>query len=411
VSWDIVIVGAGPAGLATAIAFGSRAFRVLVCERGELPKDKACGEGLMPSGLRHLRALGIAPESLPDTESWPFVGIRYISANGRLAQASFSEGPGLGIRRARLSAALLERAAALKTVQIRERAQVELRGQDESAVELAVDGEAMRSKIVVGADGLHSTVRRWAGLQTEGRRFRRYGIRQHFAVEPWSDHVEVHWSRGIEAYVTPVGRRQVGLALLWDASRVRPAHGGVHAFAELLQRFPILEARLENQPTLSHPRAAGPLEQRVHRAASGRVALVGDAAGYVDALTGEGLSLALSQARLLADTLASTRELERAATAALKAYARRVAHGARAYRYITRSVLWLGEHPRLLEYAISTLARDPKLFQALLSANMGTLPLSRILARQPSTVGETNGSSRNARMRAAISRAASIVGS
>ena len=160
----------------------------------------------------------------------------------------------------------------------------------------------------MGADGLHSSVRRLAGLDlppaststaaASGRQ--RFGLRRHFAVEPWTDLVEVHWADDLEAYVTPVDDDLVGVALL--TSRREP-------FDVQLKEFPALAERLETARAAGdEPGAtmgAGPLRQRSRARVSGRVLLVGDAAGYVDALTGEGIAVGLASARAAVAAIAA----------------------------------------------------------------------------------------------------------
>ena len=154
-----------------------------------------------------------------------------------------------------------------------------------------VDGEP--ASYLVAADGLHSPIRRRLGLDLPPGRHRRFGLRSHVATAPWTSYVEVHWARGSEAYVTPVGDDLVGVAILTDDSR---------PFAELLAEHPLLVQRLAGVPT-QRVRGAGPLRQRSRRRTEGRVLLVGDAAGYVDALTGEGIALGLAQARAAVEAI------------------------------------------------------------------------------------------------------------
>ncbi|MGB3910554.1 MAG: monooxygenase, partial [Pseudolysinimonas sp.] len=117
---------------------------------------------------------------------------------------------------------------------------------------------------------------------------RRFGQRRHYALPPWSEFVEVLWTPAGEFYVTPIGDRVVGVALL--------ARRGEH-FDEALGAAPGLAARLRGVEAASELRGAGPLRQRTRARVAGRVLLVGDAAGYVDALTGEGLRIGFAQAR------------------------------------------------------------------------------------------------------------------
>ena len=271
---DLVVVGGGPVGLATALYAARAGLDVVVHEPRPAPVDKACGEGLMPGAVGDLEALGIA---LPGR---PLAGIRYVEGS-RSVDAPFRSGPGRGVRRTALHAALSE-AVALAGIPVEQRT-VRTLSQDDRGV--LVDGE--RARYVLAADGLHSSVRRIVGLETPRRGRRRFGLRRHLAISPWTPFVEVHWSPRAEAYVTPVADDCVGVALLVDG-------GG--EFEDLLAGFPGLGERLAGAPA-SRVLGAGPLRQRSRRRVAGRVLLVGDASGYVDALTGEGIALGLAQAR------------------------------------------------------------------------------------------------------------------
>jgi flavin-dependent dehydrogenase len=266
---DLLIVGGGPGGLATALHARRQGLSVIVAEPRVTPIDKACAEGLMPGGLAELTSLGIDPPGLP------FRGIAYLSEHRR-AEARFCGRPGRGVRRTTLHAALAARAKEQDIEWISTR--VTRVDQDANGVMAA----GVRAKWLVAADGLHSAVRRAVGINAVAGKPRRYGVRWHYQVPAWSEFVEVHWSPWGEAYVTPVEPDLVGVAIL---SRHRPD----------LAWFPRLAHHLRGAPP-GHPRGCGPLRQVVSHRVAGRVLLVGDAAGYEDALTGEGISLAVRQA-------------------------------------------------------------------------------------------------------------------
>ncbi|WP_407686255.1 NAD(P)/FAD-dependent oxidoreductase [Mycobacterium sp. HUMS_1102779] len=312
---DVLVIGGGPAGLATALHARRQGLSVIVVEPRDGPVDKACGEGLMPGGLAELDSLGVDPPGMP------FHGIAYVSEHHR-AQARFRNGPGRGVRRTTLHAALEAHAKRQDTEWLPAR----VTAVDQDAYGVTAAG--VRAKWLVAADGLHSTVRRAVGITATAGTPRRYGVRRHFRVPAWSEFVEVHWSRFGEAYVTPVEPDLVGVAIL---SPGRPD----------LAWFPELERRLagaERGPA----RGCGPLRQVVSRRVAGRVLLVGDAAGYEDALTGEGISLAVKQAGAVIDAIAAD------VPASYEAAWHRIT---RDYRLLTRALV-LASAPRAARRAI-----------------------------------------------------------
>jgi flavin-dependent dehydrogenase len=244
-----------------------------VWERREGVLDKACGEGLMPGALSALDELGVTVPGVA------LDGIDYLDGAHR-ARARFRDGGGLGVRRTALHGAL--RTAAVEAGVLTERRTLTRLHQTPDGV--VADDEPF--DWVLGADGLHSSVRRLSGLEAPAPALRRYGLRAHVRTALWSSYVEVHWGRDAEAYVTPVAPDLVGVALLTSTRA---------GFSDHLAGFPALRSRLGD--VHGTVLGAGPLWQRSRRRVAGRVLLLGDAAGYVDALTGEGIALGLAQAR------------------------------------------------------------------------------------------------------------------
>lgn len=356
---DLLVVGGGPAGLSVAIRARQAGLTTLVVDRARPPVDKPCGEGLMPDGVGLLEELGIDVARL---EGWPFRGIRYLDGE-RVAEGRFPEGspPGLGMRRVDLHRALARRAREVGVELcwgLRVTGLTGLTGGPDGWGVATEEGE-IGAPWLVAADGLRSRLRRWAGLEVPPARRRRFGVRRHYRLEPWSDCVEVYWGEGAEAYVTPVGPRTVGVAVLWSERKA--------GFDDLLALFPPLAARLRGAPTASRDLGTGPLEQRVRAVVRGRLALVGDASGYVDALTGEGLSLAFHQGRALVEAVVAG-DLRRYAAAH-----RRIG---RLPDSMTRLLLAVEARPWLRRRTVSALAADPALFSRLLAIHARRLPLA-----------------------------------
>jgi flavin-dependent dehydrogenase len=337
---DVLVVGAGPVGLGTAVMAALAGLSVAVAERRADPVDKACGEGLMPSAVRALADLGVDPAGRP------FRGIKYLAADGvRSAQALFPDGPGRGVRRTVLQAALRQRAAELGV------GRLDLDVREVHQDPTVVHAGGVRARWLVAADGLHSGIRRQLGLQLPAAPRPRYGLRRHFGLAPWTDLVEVHWSTDAEAYVTPVGPAEVGVAVLTEV------RGGT--YSEWLERFPALRDRLGCAPPCSAVLGSGPLEQNSSRRVDGRVLLVGDAAGYVDALTGEGIAVGLAQARAAVGCLLQGRPEE---------YEQAWRVATRRYRVLTRGVRFAARHQTLRRRLVPTAAGLPTVFGAAVRA-------------------------------------------
>lgn len=328
---DVLVVGAGPAGLAVALGAAHSGLDVVVCEKRLGTIDKACGEGLMPGALRALHRLGV------DAPGHDISGITYRQGN-TFAHARFRSEPGRGVRRVELHAAL-RTAVDAAGVPVLERNVTEIDQHDDH-----VSTNGLRARFLVGADGLHSPIRTATALARSGSVTSRWGQRQHFAVAPSSDSVEVTWARHSEAYVTPIGPDLIGVAVL-SATR--------GSFERQLAAFPELSARLDGITPVSAVRGAGPLRQQVSGRVAGRVLLAGDAAGYVDALTGEGLALAFASAEALVDCLVRNRPEQ---------YEQAWTKLSRRSRWMTSGLLWARTNPLTARHVVPLAARAPSLF-------------------------------------------------
>ncbi len=347
-STDVFVIGGGPAGLAAAIAARRKGFRVIVADGAHMPIEKPCGEGLMPDGLAALENLGVR---VPEEKSFPFRGIRFLSASLGI-EAAFPRGQaGRGVRRTVLHQLIADRAASLG-IDLLWRTPVT--GVSSDRVHLG--GREVKARWIIGADGGNSRVRRWAGLDVYRTRDCRYAFRQHYRIAPWSDHMELHWGRLGEIYVTPVSNNEVCVALISRDPKLR--------LTDALCQFPELASRLKREEVSSGERGALTATCKLKSVIRGNVALIGDASGTVDAITGEGLCLAFTQAMVLADCLESQN---------LSLYEREHRRLALRPLLMARLMLLLDRRPRLQQRTIQAFQKRPYVFRRLLELHVGVL--------------------------------------
>lgn len=340
----VLVVGGGPAGLAAAIAARNKGFQVTVADGAKPSIDKACGEGLLPGTLTALHELGI---SLCAEDGQIFRRMRFIDG-ATSAEADFPGDGGMGVRRTLLHQKMAQRA-------------------EESGVKLLwnspvtgicqngaiVGAEAIQAKWIVGADGIHSRVRRWSGLDAGARRDVRFAQRRHYRVKLLADCVEVYWGRKMQAYVTPLANEETCVVLI---SRDPSMH-----FEEALAEFPALARRLINAELSSVQRGAVTATCSLDQVCRANIALLGDASGSLDAITGEGLGLSFRQALALADAL-DAGKLEK-----YQAAHRRLA---RRPHLMGRLLLLLDRCTPLRRRVLRGLARDAALFTRILAAHV-----------------------------------------
>jgi flavin-dependent dehydrogenase len=351
---DVFIIGGGPAGLAAAIAARQKGFQVIVADGSAPPIEKSCGEGMLPETLAGLQAMGV---EISSTEGRKFRGIRFVQERAHVS-ADFPQGSGAGLRRPLLHGRMVAKA---EECGVRLLWKTPVAGIDSDGVQLSRG--KLNARWIVGADGLGSRVRRWSGLDRAKRSKQRYASRRHYRVQPWSNYIEIHWGRYTQAYVTPTGGEEVCVVVMAESM----AHA---SFDNALLELPELRQHLAGAELSSRERGAVSSVRSLYNVQRGNVALVGDASGSVDPITGVGLRLAFRHAFELADAMAA---------GDLGPYERAHRALARGPMMMGGLLLWLGHNPRVRTRAIRALQSRPELFGRLMAAHAGAADSAELL--------------------------------
>ena len=342
---DVFVLGGGPAGLAAAIAARRAGLRVILADAARPPIDKACGEGLMPDSLAAARQLGIV---LQPGCGRALRGIRFQGA-GHAISADFPNGSGLSVRRTVLQPLLAERAKQVG-VDLQWGCPVtSIHGNTVSTARGAIE-----TRWIVGADGAQSSVRRWAGLESFSRNAQRFSYRKHYRAEPWSDYVEVFWGDDCQFYVSPTSANELCVALLTRDPRRR--------IERALPQVPELARRLADREPTSAERGRFSVSRRLRSVTQGNVALIGDASGTIDPITGEGMCLAFKQAITLAGALADGK---------LQGYETAHRRLTRRPRLMADFMLLMDRSSFLRKRTLAAFERHPDLFSSLLAVHVG----------------------------------------
>jgi len=280
----------------------------------------------------------------------PFGGICF-EGDGQRVEADFAGGTGLGIRRTTLHRALLERARD-EGVALEWGVSVDQISEQSAKVGL----EHIRYRWLVCADGQNSRLRKAVGLDDIRLLGRRYGFRRHYRVAPWTRKVEVHWSGCGQLYITPTATDEICVALITSNPKIR--------LRDALPEFPLVMERLRSCAPLTREQGAVTSTVRLHSVQTGRIAMLGEASGSIDAITGEGLSTAFAQANALIHAIKKDD---------LRLYESAHQEIMRRPRAMAHLLLLMDRYPFIRRRALRALSSEPNIFSRLLAIHTGAL--------------------------------------
>lgn len=386
--YDIAIIGAGPAGSATASLMADRGFKVLLVDRAEFPRSKPCGEYVSPEARRLLDRL-LAPGTLKREQPASLTGMRIVSPNGTSFRGYFNTAQrfngysdrGIALPRAALDHHLVQ-AAERKGVTVLQRTALESLGKPTNSVRTVGLRQQRRqievtARLVVGADGLQSRVAKQLGLARRGS-LRRVALVTHaHGVAGMGAVGEMHVTSSGYVGLAPVGRGLTNVSVVADQRAVRDKP--IDWFQQFIRSVPEVEHRLKRAEYVTPLRGAGPFASRSRRASADRAVLVGDAADFYDPFTGEGVYSALRGAELLASTISRRLESDRLGAAALAAYdrARRREFGSK--WVLERIIAWTVGHPLALDHVARRLQSKPHLADLLVGVTGDFIPAKHVL--------------------------------
>ena len=385
-AYDVIVVGAGIAGSASAITLGREGYRVLLLDRAVFPRHKTCGEGIMPEGVRILESLGVLPGIL-ERGGFRVRGLRFRSQAGVWAQADFPPVEGepaysIVIRRYELDDLLVEQAKATPGVTVREGFAVAEAIHEEGAIR-GVTGhpvkkpdrlETFRAPLTLGADGMNSRFHNRYGIEKKIFRRQRWGLSGHLrGVEGLEPYIEVMFQEGSEVYIAPTGAGTTLAAILIEKEGMRAFRGDLaRQYHEFLKATPGLRGRLRDTEVIPPVGGRGPLGFSVTPTYLPGLLLIGDSAGFVDAITGEGMTLALKSVQAAAPVIRSAFETGDFGASVLRHYALERARVTEDVNKLTRLMLGVSRYRLLADRAIRRLSKDEKLFQKLVGIVAGT---------------------------------------
>jgi len=381
-TFDVAVIGAGPAGSAAAIGLAQRGYEVALVDKKFFPREKLCGDFINPVNWPVLRELGVEHRVLSQPHA-EVSGFRITTAAGREAVAQFTKfdherSVGLGLRRAYLDQVLLDRAAALGVTVFQGRRLVDL-SRAAQVWRLRTDGgEEWQAKILIGADGRNSWVAQRLGLNKRaavGGRSVGFQCRLKYAGA-LDGKVEIHLFPGGYAGVVGLGDGALNLCLAVDKRTLPRERSAEFVFARILPHNPFLRDILERSEIMSELRSVYPVYLAERRCYANALLLVGDAARVSEPVTGEGIYFAMRGGLMAAETVDRALRRGDLSAASLQSYMQNFRRVFRARVALNSFLRFAIYRPALLDPFIRLSARHDRALNSLIDTVCATQGMS-----------------------------------
>lgn len=382
---DIIILGGSVAGASSALALAPEGYEILLLDQATFPREKPCGEAIMPQGVEILAELGVMPEIVRHGGR-EFRGMRCCNRQGISVQADFpatarGNSTGIAVSRRELDHILLRKAESCPNVTVRQGFRVTevvwdgetIKGVAGHRIDRPTQREVFHAPLTIGADGRRSVFHRGCGLTRTYLPRRRFGVTGHLTgVEDVDAYVEVLLHSQGEVYVSPCGEGLTAVVLLLEERSMRFFAGDV---AEQYKRFVLsvgaLRERARNSEPVGRVLAVGPLGFTVEPCHRPGLLLIGDSAGFLDPITGEGMTVALKSVKAAVPLVREAFATGRFGLALGRRYAaERSQQIADVFRF-TQLLLNLSRYKPMADRAIRRLSKDEALYRKLLGIVSG----------------------------------------